>query len=93
MLNLTYNTPNPHGRVRDLLIDAMLDALGEDDPPPQGEKKNFEKSLKNPLTKTPRYGIIQSPGGTPERKGGTDYVERGTLDAGGWAVLAGVGQG
>ena len=27
MMTITYTTPNPHGRARDLLIDAMLDAL------------------------------------------------------------------
>ena len=30
MLNITYKTPNPHGRARDLLIDEMLDALARE---------------------------------------------------------------
>lgn len=28
-MTITYTTPNPHGRARDLLIDAMLRAMEE----------------------------------------------------------------
>ena len=42
-MTYTYNTPNPHGRIRDLLVDEMLLALearGED--VPTGEEKEEE---------------------------------------------------
>ena len=36
-MTYTYNTKNPHGRVRDLLIDEMLDKLARE------EEKKKEK--------------------------------------------------
>lgn len=41
-MTYTYDTPNPHGRIRDLLVDEMLLALearGEDVPTGEEEEE------------------------------------------------------
>lgn len=38
-MTYTYTTKNPHGRVRDLLIDEMLDKLAREEEEKEKEKE------------------------------------------------------